>query len=86
MDSTKSPGKRPDAVLYTPYYERKQGNAMDDLLPEQVMVVPEGFYWVKYRPGSRWDIAEFDGVLWDLGDGSGYDLYVVASRIPEPKH
>lgn len=59
---------------------------MDDLLPEEIMVVEEGFYWVKYRPGSRWEPAEFDGVVWDIGDGSGYDLYVVASRIPEPAH
>jgi len=59
---------------------------MEDLLLEKVKVVAEGFYWVKYRPGSRWVPAEFDGVLWDIGDGSGKDLYMVGSRIQEPTH
>lgn len=59
---------------------------MDDLLPERIMVVEEGFYWVKYRAGCRWEPAEFDGVVWHIGNGSGYDLYVVAYRIQEPHH
>lgn len=59
---------------------------MDDLQTEKVMVVAEGFYWVKYRPGSRWEPAEFDGFLWNIGDGSGYDLYILGSRIFEPSH
>ena len=46
----------------------------------------EGFYWVKYRPCGRWEPAEFDGVAWMLGDGTGSDLYVIGPRIREPLH
>tara|TARA_R110002072_G_scaffold284396_5_gene448690 strand:+ start:20828 stop:21112 length:285 start_codon:yes stop_codon:yes gene_type:complete len=80
------PGRRSDVVLYTQYQGHNQGAAMDELLPKKIMAVDEGFYWVKYRPGSRWEPAEFDGVIWLIGDGSGYDLYVVGPRIQEPCH
>lgn len=52
----------------------------------KVRMVAEGFYWVKCCAGCRWEPAEFDGVIWSLGDGTGYDLYVVGPRIQEPPH
>lgn len=53
---------------------------------EEVIEVPEGFYWVKWRAGCRWEPAEFDGVSWLIGDGTGRDLYVIGPRIMEPAH
>jgi hypothetical protein len=86
LTGTGSGGKRSDAVLYTQYQGCNQGAAMDDFLPDKIMDVVEGFYWVKCRPGGRWEPAEFDGIIWHIGDGSGYDLYVVGPRIQEPWH
>ena len=42
----------------------------------------EGFYWVKHRLGGRWEVAEFDGVTWNIGP----DIYLVGPRIIEPGH
>lgn len=83
---TEFPGRHPVAVLYHQYQRQKREYAVEDLLSKKIMFVEEGFYWVKYRPGSRWEPAEFDGVVWDIGDGSGYDLYLVADKLKEPAH
>ena len=53
---------------------------------EEVIEVPEGFYWVKWRAGCRWEPAEFDGIAWLIGNGTGRDLYVIRPRIMEPRH
>jgi hypothetical protein len=50
----------------------------------KVVIVEAGFYWVKYRPGGRWEPAEYDGEAWMVGDGSGRDLYMIGPRIREP--
>jgi hypothetical protein len=52
----------------------------------EVMIVTEGFYWVKYEPHSRWEPAEYDGTAWKIGDGSGDDLYLIGPKIWEPVH
>lgn len=52
----------------------------------RTLKVRKGFYWVKYRPGSRWEPAEFDGVVWLIGDGTGSDLYLIGPRLREPVH
>lgn len=53
---------------------------------EGEVIVEPGFYWVKLRPESRWCPAEFDGIFWHVGDGTGYDLYLIGPRIREPVH
>ena len=73
-------------MLYTLYYGLISGDAMEDLLPTEILKVEEGFYWVKYRSGCRWEPAEFDGVIWHIGDGSGFDLYLVGPRALPPAH
>ena len=45
-----------------------------------------GFYWVKCRPGGRWEVAEFDGVAWLSGPEDGGENYITGPRIFEPKH
>lgn len=59
---------------------------MDDIMLKNLLEVMEGFYRIKYRPGCRWGPAELDGVAWDIGDGTGYDLYVMGPRIRVPSH
>lgn len=53
---------------------------------EGEVIVKPGFYWVKQRPDSRWLPVEFDGIFWHMGDGSGYDFYLIGPRIWEPVH
>ena len=43
-----------------------------------------GFYWVKCRPGGRWEVAEFDGVFWMSGPADGGEIYLIGERINEP--
>ncbi|MDX1490808.1 MAG: hypothetical protein R3332_05940 [Pseudohongiellaceae bacterium] len=45
-----------------------------------------GFYWVKFRPGGRWEPLEFDGESWLSAEPDGSDLYIIGPRIPEPVH
>lgn len=52
----------------------------------EVVIAKPGFYWVKYRPGGRWEPAEYDGWFWMIGDGTGSDLYLIGPRIMEPVH
>jgi hypothetical protein len=52
----------------------------------KVVIVEAGFYWVKYKPGSRWEPEEYDGWCCMIGDGTGGDLYLVGPRIMEPYH
>lgn len=52
----------------------------------EIVVVDAGFYWVKYRPESRWEPAEYDGWFWIIGDGTGSDLYLIGTKIIEPIH
>ncbi len=40
----------------------------------------EGFYWVKKRSSGRWEVAEYDGVCWNIEE----DIYLIGPRIPEP--
>ena len=41
-----------------------------------------GFYWVKQRVGGRWEVAEYDGVSWNIEQ----PIYIVGPRIEEPAH
>ena len=52
----------------------------------EIVVVDIGFYWVKYRLESRWEPAEYDGLFWLIGDGTGSDLYLIGTRLIEPMH
>ena len=45
------------------------------------MLLP-GFYWVKQQTNGRWEVAEFDGVTWNIGP----EIYLIGPRIPEPAH
>lgn len=68
-------------LCYTLTYRQHGGHVM----MEVVTALP-GFYWVKYRPGGRWEPAEYDGWFWMIGDGTGSDLYLIGPRIVEPLH
>lgn len=54
--------------------------------PDHELTTNEGFYWVKCRPGGRWEVAEFDGVAWLSGPEDGGENYITGPRIHEPKH
>jgi len=45
-------------------------------------VTEAGFYWVKQRVGGRWEVAEYDGVSWNIEQ----PIYIVGPRIEEPAH
>ena len=38
-----------------------------------------GFFWIKSRFNGRWEVAEYDGVSWNVDP-----IYIVGPRIPEP--
>lgn len=68
-------------LCYIPQRGPGGGKPVDDIQP-----IKAWFYWVKYSPDGRWEPAEFDGVTWLIGDGTGVDLYVIGPRIREPVH
>lgn len=45
-----------------------------------------GFYWVKCRREGRWEVVEFDGVVWLGGPGDGEQIYIIGTKIREPRH
>ena len=47
-----------------------------------VNMLTEGFYWIKHKPGGRWEVAEYDGVSWNIED----PIYIIGPRIAEPTH
>jgi len=48
------------------------------------MAIEAGFYWVKERSDSRWEVGEFDGVAWNIGLPDRAELYEIGPRIYEP--
>jgi len=40
-----------------------------------------GFYWIKSTFHGRWEVAEYDGVSWNISP-----LCIIGPRIPEPTH
>lgn len=48
-------------------------------MPANQHELAAGFYWVKSTCHGRWEVAEYDGVSWNIDP-----LYLIGSMIPEP--